>query len=92
VTEPIDTLPLDQAHLVLAKGAEFTAQAGHGQRRRRLRLCYAHPSPKGWEVTGWDGHAMRTYRADQILEVHLDSAVPEPRPEFKPPARRSGRR
>ena len=88
--EPVDEIELPGAYLSLRAGAEFTAQGAAGARKRRLRLSYARLTPKGWEVTGWDGKGTHTYRADQIIEVHLDRQV-EQGGSRPPAARRTAR-
>lgn len=89
---PVAELRLPDAHIVLTPGAELTAQEGTGRRRRRIRFMSGRLTPKGWEITGWDGDRVRTFRADQIIDVHLTPQIAESPDEFRAPSRRKGRR
>lgn len=90
--ELVEEVELPGAHIILTAGAEFTAQERYGSRRRRVRFTAARRTPKGWELTGWDGHRVRTFRAEQVVELHLDRGVPDSPEAFRAPDRPRGRR
>jgi hypothetical protein len=91
--EKVESLKIEGTRYELVKGREFTVQrsgassAGHGE-KLRLRFLYAHCSPKGYEVTGWDGQRIRSFRASEVVATHGTTKVPESPETFKPPARR----
>lgn len=89
----LEALPtLDVLGHTLARGVEFSTQDRPGARRRRLRFTYARATPKGHEVTAWDGNRTVTVRPCQIVTVHRTLKLPATPESFRPPARKRGSR
>lgn len=94
--EKVDHLRIEGTRYELTRGREFTAQRSGASSvgvggRVRLRFLYASCSPKGYEVTGWDGRRIRSFRASEVVATHASTKIP-PSPEgFAPPARRRAR-
>ena len=65
-------------HSELRPGVEFTAFLSTEKRgKARLRFQYARSTPKGWELTGWDGRIFRTVQGDNLLKVHRTTRIPK---------------
>jgi hypothetical protein len=88
MTEALYELALPGHRSALVKGTEFTARTI--EKPTRLRFHHARLTPKGYELTGWDGRMMRTVRADQVVTIHRKGKVSAGHSE-PPKARRRAR-
>jgi hypothetical protein len=90
VTEQLYEVALPGHRSALVEGAEFTARIGGREKPTRLRFHHARLTPKGYELTGWDGRMMRTVHAERVVTIHRKDKVSKGA-SAPPPARKRAR-